>query len=40
MKKRRRRGRNSWRAAFPNVAGIKGKNKEFWEEIRNWDVMY
>lgn len=25
--------------AFWNVAGVKGKEKDFWERIKKWDVV-
>src|SRR5436190_21216591 len=29
----------SLKLAFWNIAGIKNKDKGFWEEIKEWDVM-
>jgi len=32
----RKRG---WRVAFWNVAGLQCKNRDFWQRIREWDVI-
>lgn len=30
-------GKNFLKLGFWNVAGIKGKDEEFWERIKGWD---
>lgn len=32
----RKRG---WRVVFWNVAGLQCKNRDFWQRIREWDVI-
>ncbi|TGZ52029.1 hypothetical protein DBV15_12118 [Temnothorax longispinosus] len=32
-------GEETWRMAFWNVAGIKNKDEDFWEGIKEWDVI-
>lgn len=32
-------GEGDWRVAFWNVAGLRNKDKEFWEGVREWNVM-
>ena len=28
-----------WKMCFWNVAGLERKDKEFWEGLREWDVV-
>ncbi|EZA62843.1 hypothetical protein X777_01158 [Ooceraea biroi] len=32
-------GEIKWRIAFWNVAGLGNKDKDFWDGIKDWDVM-
>lgn len=34
-----RKEEEGWRVAFWNVAGLTNKDREFWESLKNWDVM-
>jgi len=39
-RKGRERGKGGgWRVAFWNVAGMYNKDRDFWEKLREWDVM-
>lgn len=35
----RRNEEKVFKMAFWNVAGLLGKDKEFWERIKDWDVI-
>lgn len=32
-------GKRGWRIGFWNVAGLRNKDKEFWNGLRRWEVM-
>lgn len=32
-------GKRGWRIGFWNVAGLRNKDKEFWNGLRKWEVM-
>lgn len=34
-----KKGKRGWRIGFWNVAGLRNKNKEFWNGLRRWEVM-
>lgn len=38
-KKGGKRKKNIYKIAFWNVAGLRNKDKEFWQGLREWDVM-
>ncbi|XP_024890816.1 golgin subfamily A member 6-like protein 1 [Temnothorax curvispinosus] len=38
-KRKFRREEEMWKVAFWNVAGIANKDKEFWEAVKEWDVV-
>lgn len=38
MKKKKEKG-EAIKIGFWNMAGVKGKDEEFWEEIKRWDVI-
>ncbi|XP_024877156.1 golgin subfamily A member 6-like protein 22, partial [Temnothorax curvispinosus] len=38
-KRKIRREEEMWKVAFWNVAGIANKDKEFWEAIKEWDIV-
>jgi len=39
IKRKDKRERGGWVAAFWNVAKLCNKNREFWEMLKRWDVM-
>lgn len=32
-------GKSGWKICFWNVAGLAGKDDDFWKGLRHWDVM-
>jgi len=38
-KENSREGKEIWKVAFWNVAGIRNKDPDFWKEIRGWDIV-
>lgn len=37
--KKGRKKISNWKVVFWNVAELGNKDKEFWEELKRWDVM-
>lgn len=37
--RREKTGEKDWKMAFWNIAGLKGKDKEFYKRLERWDVM-
>lgn len=35
----KRRGEGRYRVGFWNVAGLKNKDRDFWEGLKGWDIM-
>jgi len=36
---RKRRERGGWTVTFLNVARMYNKDRDFWDKLREWDVM-
>lgn len=32
-------GRDNWKVAFWNIAGLVNKDGEFWKRLKEWEVM-
>lgn len=37
--KRKSLEEKDWKIGFWNVAGLANKDREFWEGLKNWEVM-
>lgn len=37
--KRKEIGRDEWKVAFWNVAGLRNKDRDFWKRLENWDII-
>lgn len=33
------RGKRGWRVGFWNMAGLRNKDADFWEKLKEWEVM-